>query len=135
MDRSYHTSFVLEVDLEYPKDLDHDDFPLTSDQIEINEKMLPSYQLKITDPYNIPIGNARKLGLNVFEKKDVLHYENLQLHLNLGLKLKKTHHVLEFSQSQWLKPYVKFNKKKERIEAEKNGYKDEKTLCKLTNNV
>ena len=42
--------------------------------------MLSEYQLKIADLQNIPIGNI---------KKNVLHYENLQLYLRLGLKLKK----------------------------------------------
>ena len=45
-------------------------------------------------------------------------YENLIIYLRLGLKLKKIHRVLEFSQSQLLKLYVEFNKKK-RINAEK----------------
>ena len=40
------------------------------------------------------------------------------IYLRLGLKLKKIHRVLEFSQSQLLKLYVEFNKKK-RINAEK----------------
>ena len=49
--------FVLEVDPEYPKE----------------------YQLKITDLYNIPTGNVKKLVPNFFNKeKYVLHYENLQ---------------------------------------------------------
>ena len=30
----------------------------------------------------------------------LLHYENLELFLRLGLKLKKIHRVLEFNQSQ-----------------------------------
>ena len=47
-------------------------------------------QLKIEDLYNISIGNVKKLVPNLFEKeKYVLHYENLQLYLRLGLKLKK----------------------------------------------
>ena len=45
----------------------------------------------------------------------------MKLHLRLGLKLKKyiIHHVLEFSQSQWLKPCIAFNIQK-RIGAENN---------------
>ena len=43
----------------------------------------------------------------------MLHYENLQHYLRLGLKLKKLHRVLEFNESQWLKPYIEFNAKKE----------------------
>ena len=66
--------------------------------------MLSGYQLKIADLYNIPIGNVKKLVPHFFDKgKYIIHYENLQLYLRLGLKLKKIHRVLEFNQSQWLK--------------------------------
>ena len=68
--------------------------------------MLSEYQLRIADLYNITIitiGNIQQLVSNFFDKeKYVVHYENLQLYLRLGLKLKKIHHVLEFNQSQWL---------------------------------
>ena len=64
----------------------------------------------------------------------MFHYENLQLYLRLRLKLKQIHHVLEFNQSKWLKPYVEFNTHK-RIKAEKNGDKDGQALYKLMNNV
>ena len=64
----------------------------------------------------------------------MIHYENLQFYLRLGLKLTKIARVLELNQSQWLKPYVEFNKQK-RIEAERNGDKDEKALYKLVNNA
>ena len=44
----------------------------------------------IADFYNIPIDNVKKLVPNIFDKeKYVLHYENLQLYLRLGVKLKK----------------------------------------------
>ena len=58
--------------------------------MEIKREMLSDYQLKITDLYNIPIGNVKKLVPNFFDKeKYVIHYENLLLYLRLGLKLKK----------------------------------------------
>ena len=42
--------------------------------------MLSEYQSKIADLYNIPIGNAKKLVSNFFDKgKYVIDYENLQL--------------------------------------------------------
>ena len=52
--------------------------------------MLPDCQLKIADLYNISISNVKKLVPNLFDtEKYVIHYENLQLDLALGLKLKK----------------------------------------------
>ena len=42
--------------------------------------------------------------------------------------------VLEFNQSQWLKPYVEFNTQK-RIQVEKNSDKNGKTLYKSMSNA
>ena len=128
---------VFEVDLEYPKELWELNYgyALAPDKIEIQREMLSEYQLKIPDLYNIPIGNVKKLFPNFFDKEMYLiHYENLQLYLRLGSKLKKLHHVLEFNQSQWLKPYIKFHLQK-RIEAEKNNGKNGKALYKLMSNA
>ena len=53
--------------------------------------MLSGYQLKVAYLYHFPIGNVKKLVLNFFDKeKYVLHCENLQIYLRLGLKLKKS---------------------------------------------
>ena len=83
---------VLEDDLECPKELHrlHNHYPLAPDKIEIKREILPERQSKIADLYNIPTGNVKKLISNFFDKeKYVPHYENLQLYLRLGLKLKK----------------------------------------------
>ena len=89
--------------------------------------MLSEYQLRISDLYNLPIGNVKKLVPNLFDKeKYVIHYENLKLYLILGLKLKKVHRVLEINQSQWLKLCIEFNMQKQ-IEAEKSNDKMEKS--------
>ena len=58
----------------------------------------------------------------------------MQLYLRLGLKLKKIHRVLKFSQSQWLKPYIEFNAHKG-IEAVKSKDKDGKASYKLMNDA
>ena len=63
-------SCILEVDLEYPKNLHdlHNDYPLAPEQIVVNKvsKLIPN------------LGD---------KKKYVLHYENLKQYLKLGLKL------------------------------------------------
>ena len=79
---------VLEIDLEHPEELCklHNDYSLAPDKIEIRKEMLSKHQLMIADIY-VPIGTANKLISNIFNKeKYVLHYENLQLYLRLGLK-------------------------------------------------
>ena len=92
-------------------------------------------QLKIAGLYNIPIGNLKKLVPSVFDTEIyMIHYENLQFYLRLGLKLKIIYCVLEFNQSEWLKQYVKFNTHI-KIEAEKDGGKDGEALYKLMNNA
>ena len=128
---------VLEVDLENWKELHelHNDYFLASDKIEFKREMFSNYQLKIANFYNIPIASVKKLVPNLFDKEKYVFYcENVQLYLRLGLKLKIIHRVLEFNQSQWLKPCVEFNTEK-RVEAEKNGDKDRKALYRLMNNA
>ena len=102
-------SCILEVDLEYPKELHdlHNDYPLAPKQIEVNkvEKLIP----------------------NLWNKKNyVIHYENLKQYLNLGLKLTNIHRGIKFKESQWLKKYIALNtnlRTKARNEFEKDFFK------------
>ena len=97
---------VLEVNLEYPKELHElrSDHPLVLDKLEIKKEILSDYQLKIVDDFKISISNVKKLVPSVFvEEKYVLHHKNLQLYLSLRLKMKKTHRVLEFDSPKGLK--------------------------------
>ena len=58
---------VLKVGLIYPKELR--DYPFAPDKLEIKREILSHYQLIITDFYNIPIGNVKRLVPNLLIKK------------------------------------------------------------------
>ena len=124
---------ILEVDLEYPREL-HDlynEYPLGPEKVKVTENKLSNYCKKIKEKYNISIGQVHKLIPTLNNKeKYVLHYRNLQLYLDLGLKLTKVHRVLEFDQSPWLKQYINFNTEKRKHA--KNSF--EKDFFKLMNN-
>ena len=47
----------------------HNDYPIAPDKIKIKREMFSDYQLKIADPYNIHIGNVKRLGPNFFDKE------------------------------------------------------------------
>ena len=133
-DENSARGLILEVNLEYPKELHglHNDYPLAPEKITVREEMLSDYCRRIQKREGIKTGQVEKLVPNLRDKeKYVLHYRNLQLYLSLGLKLTKIHRALEFSQSSWLKPYIDFNTQK-RAKA-KNAF--EKDFFKLANNA
>ena len=95
-------SCILEVDLEYPKDLHnlHNDYSLA--------------------PERVKTGYEEKLISNMNNKTNyVVHYENLKLYKNLGLKITKIHRGIKFEESAWLEEYINLNTK-QRIEAKQS---------------
>ena len=69
--------------------------------------MLPDYCKKSADEYEIKVGDVKKSIPNLGNKTNyVLHYKNLQLYWPLGIKLTKTHRVLKFKQSDWMKKNI-----------------------------
>ena len=119
--------------MEYPPELNHfhDDYPCAPEKISVQKEMLSDYCREILEREKMPIGGVRKLIPNLMDReKYVLHYRNLQLYLSLGLKLKKIHRALEFSQSKWLEKYISFNT--EMRSQAKNSF--EKDFFKLMNN-
>ena len=83
-------------------------------KIKVKRETVPDHKLKIADLYNISIGSVKKLVATLFDKeKYVFLYKNLWLYLRAGSKLKKIHCILEFNQSQRLKPNIKFKTQKE----------------------
>ena len=124
---------ILEVELEYPQELHdiHNDYPVAPEKVKVSNNMLSAYCKKIAEKYNMSIGLVSKLIPTLRDKKEyVLHYRNLQLYLDLGLKIKKVHRVLKFDQSPWLKQYIDFNTEKRKHA--KNSF--EKDFFKLMNN-
>ena len=69
--------------------------------------MLSKYCKKLSDKYEIKVGDAKKLVSNLGNKTTyVVHYKYLQLYLSLGMKLTKIHRLLKFKQSDWIKRYT-----------------------------
>ena len=125
--------FIAEVDFEYPEELHdlHNDYLLGPEKVKVTENMLSDYCNKIAEKYNKSVGLVQKLIPTLSNKnKYVLHYRNLQLYIDLGLKVTKVHRVLEFNQSPWLKQYIDFNTEKRKNA--QNAF--EKDFFKLMNN-
>ena len=131
-DENSAKGLILEVDLEYPPELHHlhNDYPCAPEKITVKKEMLSDYCREILEREKMTIGGVSKLINTLSEKNYVLHYRSLQLYLSLGLKLKKIHRALEFSQSNWLEKNISFNNKM-RSQAKKSFEKD---FFKLMNN-
>ena len=108
--------YILEVDLEYPKELHdkHNLYPLAPEKIKIKKEMLSQYISDLQGVHNIKHDDSsEKLCPNLRDKyRYVIHHSTLRLYLELGLKLKKIHRVLSFHEERWVKPYVDFNTEK-----------------------
>ena len=108
------TPCILEVDLEYPENIHdtHNDYPLCPERVKCKngvEKLIPNLRDK---------------------EKYIIHYKNLIQCLQQGMKLKKIHTGIKFTESEWLKPYIDMNTKL-RTQAKNNFEKD---FFKLMNN-
>ena len=94
--------YLLEADLEYPEEL-HElyyNFPLAPEKPVVSSDMLSKYCKKITDEYEINVGDVKILISNLSNKTNyVVHYRILQLYLSLGVKLTEIYRLLKFKQS------------------------------------
>ena len=107
------TGCILEVDLEYPKELHdlHNDYPLALELMEVNkiEKLIPNLNNKTNY---------------------IIHHESLKLYKKLGLRITKIHRGIKFVESNWLEPYIMKNTNL-RMQGKNNFEKD---FFKLMNN-
>ena len=128
--------FFIEADIEYPKHLHdaHNSFPLGPEKTNIKKDMLSDYQNQLSEKLGIKPG-GEKVCLTLNDKKNYhCHYLQLKQMLEMGLKLKKVHRVIQFNQSPWLQPYIDMNTEQRR-EAQKDGNKCLESLFKLMNNA
>ena len=134
--------YLLEVDVEYPKELHgaHEDLPFLPEKRVKRSKQHNEYEFdeitkahkKVYKTFNINNEPDNKLIATVQDKnKYVVHISTLKQALNHGLRLQKVHRVIEFNQSAWLKPYIDIN-----TELRKGSSNDfEKNVFKLMNNA
>jgi len=120
MDKEEHENWrdipcILEVDLEYPKELHdlHNDYPLAPENIKLEGSTVSKF---------IPNLNNKQCY--------ILHYTNLKLYERLGLKIGTIHRGIGFEESEWLKKYIDLNTSR-RTKATNDFEKD---FFKLMNN-
>ena len=147
--------YLLEVDVEYPKELHgaHDDLPFLPERrykisklhnpkeiIDIEckryddkvKKDIAKAHKKVYKVFNITHEPEKKLIATIQDKnKYVCHISTLQMALNYGLRLQKVYRSIKFNQSASLKPDIDMN-----TELRKDANNDfEKNFFKLMNNV
>ena len=121
--------WILEVDLEYPKELheEHNSFPLAPEKKQVKNEWMSEYQNSLIKDLDLKPPKCNKLLLTLQDKNSyVVHYRNLQFYLKQGMKLKRVHKVLEFEQECWMEPYIRMNtefRKNAKSNFEKNFYK------------
>ena len=99
------TGYILEVDLTYPSHLHHEhaENPLAPNTTVIGYDDLSPEQKKILNENDV--GRRSYSATKMITSfapltKYVVHYMNLQLYLELGMKLQKVHRVMSFKQEK-----------------------------------
>ena len=113
LDPHSEIGYMLEVDLEYPRELhnSHNDYPLTQEDLVVPHKWFSEYQCELLDDHkDILKPNVNKLTCTLnLKRKYVVHYAMLQLYLKLGLKFSQVHRVMSFRQKPWMHLYIDNN--------------------------
>ena len=91
-DEDSDKGYILEVDVEYPKNIHdlHSDLPFLPERMKINK--------------------CNQLVCNLYDESNYdVHIGTLKQGLDHGLILKKVHRVIQFNQEAWLKEYIDMN--------------------------
>jgi hypothetical protein len=135
LDADGDDGYFVECDLHYPKELHdkHNSYPLAVEKKLINKAELSSYQLNQLETHQEKHNDKiKKLVPNFNDKeKYICHIKNLKYYIEKGLIVTQIHRILQFKQSDWLKPYIDFNT--EQRTNSKNDF--EKDFFKLMNNA
>ena len=95
--------YFVEVDLHYPASLHdyHQDFPLASSKIIVEDDWLSDYQGNLRESHNFPPPSKVPRVLQTFFDKEhcLLNYKLLKVFVNLRLVVRKMHRVLQFTQN------------------------------------
>ena len=110
IDTETDMGYILEVDLEYPKHLQslHSDFPLAPALVHLNYSKFSPF---CKSQYKNCSGDSKyndNIVLNTLNSRlgYVVHFKNLKLYLNLGMKIQSILQVLRFTQKNFLKPFI-----------------------------
>ena len=121
--------YVMEVDLAYPPHLHdfHSSLPLAPEKLSIPFTDLSSYCQSFPQKY---ISSPKLIPSLRDKTKYIAHYRNVQLYIELGMRVTRIHRIIQFRQQPWMRPYINLNttlRQQSKSTFEKNFYK-------LTNN-
>ena len=144
LDTEGDVGYLFEVDLHYPPHIHKQtsDFPLAPESGKVTEQMLSPYMKQLyttlqqaqnpqrtTQP---KFKSTYKLLMTQTDKHNyVIHFKLLKYFINKGIKITKIHNIVQFTQKQFLKPYISFNSR-QRAQAQNKFKKD---FYKLKNNA
>lgn len=125
----------FEVKLEYPKELHdaHNLYPLAPERRCIKESEVSYFTRHLHDKLKVKINTKTPLLLQTLENKDhyFVYWKNLELYMNLGVKLVYVYGGIHFFEAPIMRSYIELNT---RLRNQPGGSDFEKELYKLMNN-
>lgn len=103
--------YILECDLKYPKAIHndaHNCLTLAPECLQITDANLSPYAKRaLVDSGCKESYKDAKLVATFYDRQNyVLHFKNLKLYLDLGMKLQKIHRIMVFKQEAFIAPYI-----------------------------